>query len=539
VWEEEILPKFPEHVFRVAVTNGQIALTFTNVAVYWVAILSSERHWLESLDAARRHEFYDKYFYLEPYKPSPNPAQFKLVAARGQTVSMFFSCTNSVPTAAGFPANVRIDVRAARLMERPIGRGTYHIEKMALMPLANRSHAREFAFTVRVGLDSTPGLYHGEIGGMPVELRIWSFELPSSCDIDMTYGWYYDPSSDRSMRERELRDMVEHGFNSVTTVRPVVRRDGSLHTEQADEFLDAAQAAGLISTHPVPVETLMIARQLSRLLGAPEFSENFLPTYKRALSTFHDWSRFKPFPILAYVVDEPREQALNDWNRNFTDTKRYLELHRAAGLQTMVTLTGDNSFGKSYLPLLELLDVVSAHPERASQGILDATRNGAPTLWLYNAGMDRFTYGFYPWAFGAKGRWEWHYEWWAQAYDPFARTSESAWSTGIGAVMPSPDGPLPTVAYEKVRAGIDDYRYLWMLQRLVAINPQKGAEAARFLEELRGEIPRFPQEAAGIDDATMDAWREKIAGFIAALEEEGERNRGTGAGHPSTRTPQP
>jgi len=37
------------------------------------------------------------------------------------------------------------------------------------------------------------------------------------------YGWYYNPSSDPVMRDRELRDMVEHGFNSVTAIKPVAR----------------------------------------------------------------------------------------------------------------------------------------------------------------------------------------------------------------------------------------------------------------------------------------------------------------------------
>ena len=539
VWKEEILPKFPERVSRVTVTNGQIALIFTNAAVYWLAIGPPDSDWLESVNASRRREFYEKYFYLEPYKLPPNPSLLTLAVARGQTVSASFSCSSGPPVVTGFPVDVKADLRAVRLMERPVGRGVYRIEEMALMPLTNRPHAQLFALTVRAETTAKSGLYHGEVAGIPVELRIWPFELPSSRDVDMTYGWYYDPSDNPTIRDREIRDMAEHGFNSVTAVRPGVRGDGSLDTKQADEFLGAAQRAGLVGSHPVPVETLMIARRLSHMLGAAEFSEGFLPTYQQALSAFHKWAHSKPFPVLAYVVDEPREQALNDWNRNFADTKRYLELHRAAGLPTMVTLTADGSFGKSYLPLLDLLDVVSAHPGKESRGILDATSDGKPMLWLYNAGMNRFTYGVYPWAVGAKGRWEWHYEWWTQAYDPFARTTENAWSTGTGAVMPSPDGPLPTMAYEKVRAGIDDYRYLWLLERLVAANPQQGTEAQRFLNELRGKIPRYTEDAGGIDDATMVAWREKIAGFIVALAGEAERNRGTGSGRPTAQIPRP
>jgi hypothetical protein len=532
VWKEEILPKFPERVSRVTVTNGQITLTFTNVAVYWLAVLPSDNNWLDSLNAARRREFYEKYFYLEPYKPSANPTRIKLAAARGQTVSAYFSCESGLPSATGFPAGVNVHVRAVRLMERPVGRGVYRVEEMALMSLTNRLHARRFALTAYIEPTAEPGLYRGEVAGMPIELRIWPFELPSACDLDITYGWYYDPSSDPAMRDREFRDMVEHGFNSVTAIRPVVRSDGSLDTRRADEFLVAAQRSGVVGEHPVPIETLGIARRLSHLLGAAEFSDQFLRTYQRALVSFRDWTVGKVFPVLAYVVDEPREQALNPWNRSFEDTRRYLELHRAAGLRTMVTLTGDRSFGKSYLPLLKLLDVVSVHATESSRGILDATRDGQPALWLYNAGMNRFTFGFLPWATGATGRWEWHYEWWTQAYDPFARVEENPWSTGCGAVMPSPDGPLPTVAYENVRAGIDDYRYVFLLKRLIRkCKGGKVDEAEHFLKEIRSRIPRF-LDGATVEEATLDVWREKIAGFIVALAEEAERNHGTDSGRP-------
>jgi len=531
VWKEEILPKFPEDVSRTTVTNGQIAVTFTNVAVYWLAIVPSADDWLAALNAARRREFYEKYFYIEPYKVPTGPSHIKLAAARGQTVSATFTGMNPLAMSSWpFFPGCTVGLRAVRLMERPVDRGVYHIEEMALVSYTNRLHAQRFAVTVSVSKDAKPGLYRTGMGGIPVELRIWPFELPPARDVDMTFGWYYDPSDDPAMRDCELRDMVEHGFDSVTPLRPTVRCDGSLDTERADEFLDAAMQAGVINSHPVPIETLVIARRLSYFLGVEEFSEQFLPMYQEALAEFGDWASRKPFPVLAYVVDEPREQALNDWNRNFADTKRYLELHRAVGLRTLVTLSADDSFGKSYLPLLDLLDVVSTHPTASSRRILDVTREGKPELWLYNAGMNRVTFGFLPWAIGAKGRWEWHYSSWTQAYDPFTRTSENPWSTGTGAVMPSPDGPLSTVAYENVRAGIDDYRYLWMLERLVVANPRRGTDARRFLEELRGRVPRYAADAAGIDEATMDAWREKIAGFIVGLAGEAERNRDIGSG---------
>jgi hypothetical protein len=554
VWAEEVLPRFPEYTFEVVVTNGLLRLQFDTMAVYWLAIGATDS-WLAAVHSERQLEFHEKYFYLEPYDIPKAPDKITLNAARGQTASAFFTSLKTAVAgrSPSFPG-CTTEVRAIRLMERPVARGIYRIEETALVSPTNHLHARRFALTVNVGKSADPGVYHSEAGGIPVELHIWPFELPLSGQLDMTYGWYYNEPRDLNyyfgqfpqrtgeigaMRDREFRDMVDHGFNSVTAVRPVARADGSLDTTQADEFLAAAHRAGLVGRHPVPVETLGIARRLSHMLGAVEFSEPFLTVYRRSLAAFRDWTRGKPFPVLAYVVDEPREQALNPWNRNLEDTKQYLELHRAAGLQTMVTLAGDNSFGKSYLPLLGLLDVVSTHPTESSRRILDATRGGKPQLWLYNAGMNRFTFGFLPWAVGATGRWEWHYEWWTQAYSPFARVDENAWSTGCGAVMPSPDGPVTTVAYEKVRAGIDDYRYLFRLERLIREGSGKTTqEARRFLENIREKIPRFTDESS-VEDTTLDEWRAKIAGFIVALEGEAGRNRGTDSDRPSDQPQRP
>lgn len=550
VWREEILPKFPVHSFEVDVTDGRLDLQFDSMAVFWLAVWPSARAkqsqaWLNDVRATQRKEFYEKNFFLQPYAPPPNPEKIILSAARGQTVSAFFAGkTPPTLTWRERPEGIRAELRAVRLMERPVARGIYRIEPTTLLPVTNRPHATQFCLTVRVSPRARPGTYRGEVGAIPVTLRIWPFELPATRDLKMTYGWYYGPPREMNyyfglfpdktrdyqrIFESELRDMAEHGFNSimVSAPRPVVdptNRVVTLNTAPEEAFLRACQQAGLVGKHRVMMSSLRIAQVLAHELDAPEFSAAFVGPFLEALAQVREWARTNDFPIVACVVDEPREQALNPWNRNFAQTKQFLELYRKAGLPTVVTLLGDDSFGKSYLPLLPLMDVAATHPSSRSRGIIETAARGKPELWIYNAGMNRFSFGFHPWALGATGRWEWHYQMWTQAYDPFARSFENPWSPGWGAVMPSPQGPVPTVAYEKVRAGIDDYRYIQLLeQRLQSARGRKAKEAEKFLAEIRGRIPRFPEgKAAGLDDATLDDWREKIAGFIVALEEGAE-----------------
>src|SRR5439155_18680677 len=99
------------------------------------------------------------------------------------------------------------------------------------------------------------------------------------------------------------------------------------------------------------------------------FSPQFIHLFESSLKNLAKWKT-----VLANPVDEPREQALESWNRNFADTKRYLELYRAAGIRTLITFTSDESFGKSYLPLVPLTDVVSTHPTRECAGLMKAAR---------------------------------------------------------------------------------------------------------------------------------------------------------------------
>ncbi len=411
---------------------------------------------------------FEKRFYLQPYRPAPNPKRVSISAARGQTVHIFFNADKPPP-----------GVRAVQLRERA-GNGILHIEPTTIVPATNAPHASRFCATFRF---DEPGIHRGELAGIAYEIRVWPFELPAA---DIPFGFYYTPTS---MRDAELRDMAEHGLTSVTVPCPRPRADGSLDTAPVDAFLDACRRAGL---QPGLMPSLRIAQVIAGDYAGPEFSPQFLRIFEQSLKNLAAWL---PKNLLVNPVDEPREQALEGWNRNFADTKRYLELYRAAGISTLVTFTGDESFGKSYLPLVPLLDAVSVHPTRACRRFLDAT---APRH-IYNAGMTRLSWGFYPWAIGAKGRWEWHYSQWTDAYNPFV--------PGTGVVMPSPDGPVPTEAYEHVRAGIDDYRFLMLAE--------KRPEARKLLEEIRGKIPRF-LEGELPDEATLNAWREKLAEFIAA-----------------------
>ncbi len=107
--------------------------------------------------------------------------------------------------------------------------------------------------------------------------------------------------------------------------------------------------------------------------------------------------------------------------------------------------------------------------------------------WAFYNGGNRWTYGTYMYKaakqFGMKFRLAWH--WNAAAGDPYyaldCREDDYAWCTA------APDGRLiPSVEFERLREGLDDYRRLLTLARLAAEAPGKpAARAARALVDTR------------------------------------------------------
>ena len=110
------------------------------------------------------------------------------------------------------------------------------------------------------------------------------------------------------------------------------------------------------------------------------------------------------------MADEPRE-APNPWNRNLADSIAYGDLMHEAGVTSFITPMGDTESGKDYTVLADHVDIISTHAWKGSAGLIARTHEKGKTLWLYNTGMDRFSWGFYNWRARSEGRWEWHFCW--------------------------------------------------------------------------------------------------------------------------------
>jgi hypothetical protein len=138
--------------------------------------------------------------------------------------------------------------------------------------------------------------------------------------------------------------------------------------------------------------------------------------------------------------------------------------------------------------------------------------------WAFYNGGNRWTYGVYMYKavrqFGMKFRLSWH--WNAAAGDPFyaldCREDDYAWCNC------GPDGQLiPSIHFEHLREGLDDYRRMATLKRLAQENPGSPAAAAaeRILADILGSFRLGDRELSGVQ--SFEALRARLDPAIENL----------------------
>ena len=192
----------------------------------------------------------------------------------------------------------------------------------------------------------------------------------------------------------------------------------------------------------------------------------------------------------------------------------------------------------------------------AEARVFDRMHSLKKQYWLYNCKqpalhpeVDRFHYGLYTWRTGAKGFFEWHY-----TATEFVKDGKKYWpwmdKDGVlhngGDVWPmyaalSPMGPVPTISWEAVREGVDDYRYLLTLSKLIeqarrGRNDQAkrlAGKAAKVVETMMAKIridadrkrhrdigASAVRAVRSVRTEDYDAFRRTVAEFIIRLQEQ-------------------
>ena len=216
--------------------------------------------------------------------------------------------------------------------------------------------------------------------------------------------------------------------------------------------------------------------------------------------------------------------------------------------QTFTTPMGDMQSGRDYTSLVDHATIISTHAGPGSEKLMRLTPQKNKTLWLYNTGMDRLSWGFYNWRVSSAGRWEWHWCWAEGSGESPGYLNDEEWYNsftgkwGYTSFAPHPANPggfLFQSLFLTCCDGITDTAYLVTLEKALAAaqaQPEKAAlvaKAKEFLAKLKNDIPFLPSvrgiasaaEGAlvgkGLESAAAaqcENWRRQIAEFLIQLQ---------------------
>ena len=453
-----------------------------------------------------------------------------------------------VETGQATRAGIRVDVRVARHWPQRVSwrTTTYRIIPEMLEP----AHAfdlalgqvRQIWLTVHAEADAEPGIAtvpirirdaSGQVWATSLEVRVLPFALQRPKHVH--WGLYPDSSrwktySDDQVRA-ELRDVAAHGITTLMVYPPYhseARYENGKLAVDAAEFIKhmaMAKEAGLGPPWVMSLQALgSVVRSLvaGKSLGDPEFKKVYqaYAAHFAQLARQHGWGE-----CVWHTIDEPwseekRQQAVAQ-----------LGYMKELGLPTFTTA------GPVGEELDKVLDVrcYSIGHLLGSAGVLDegtrATKASGDRLWYYGSGCytgqdgnaieNRFITGFLFWRSGAEGEWTWTFlRPKGDAFDDFDGKTQREHKDAC-TVYPSPDNgaPMPTLQWEGIREGIDDYAYLHTLEQLAK---QKGGEKGRAaLDELTRIVADVPvrRRAGDFTAARAQQLRSRVIRAIVALAE--------------------
>ena len=448
------------------------------------------------------------------------------------------------------------DVRVVRYLELPEKRGrrSYRIEPLLLMKKdaveIEQGINKQFWLTVKVPEDAGPGRYTGNVAFKPenapesrivLKLRVLPYRLKPLEDNSRYSGlWHIYPKYGLT-RDQIAADLTDHGINVIHNARApraeLVNGEIVLgDTKEAEEYLEHFRKAGFPMKLIVWQSALNQAYQLANEPRCdPEwlkahggrsdhqvkksFSKKFDDVHRKLAKAIDDLYRKKGWPEIIFY--ESGEGGGEGYWGIWTEVHLLKNL-KDAGVKGTTSVVGLAALDAE-LPYLYAAQIYSldAGPE-----VRDRIRKAGARLWLYGFGYNRFQRGFLFWKTGAEGC---AIEGYAHVYgDPY-----NEFDGGYayeGEVWPSPDGPVPTLAWEHKREGIDDCKYVSHLDLLIkeaAKSPKKAvrdaaAEARSTLEGIMAEINpdiNHYRRHGNPDAVVMDVWRWKVASRIAALQD--------------------
>lgn len=426
-----------------------------------------------------------------------------------------------------------------------------------------RGRNQRFWITVKTPDDAAPGVYQGKVtfqsastepADVSLQVRVLPIRLKEN--PEHIYGMYYrDPLSNIAsgnspeanayfIRKAELerRDMVAHGMNSHISQVSGLARDAegnwTMDGAETERRIALDRKYGLadkplVVSFPVGwwYERLVDKQGLGSHLRLvrDDVPQSFYDEVTKMVEAIerekknYDWPEF-----LYYPIDEPSTAEKSV--RFMVGVLKAIK--QAPGARTYVTADPSH---EQFEPMWPYVDVWCCQPfVFGHEKIRRLSREKNIEFWCYPNHISgendhtpirgaRMTWGFGFWKSGFRTLIPWIYQ--SSSGDP--------WNYLDGSSMDffnrsTPDGePIPVAMWEAYREGIDDGRYLYTLERLIAEKANRGGRAAQIAAEAKKEV-EFVWNAIEVQEKykydglwsgpDFDAYRWLLASKILELE---------------------
>jgi len=352
-----------------------------------------------------------------------------------------------------------------------------------------------FWLTIHAPADTAPGVHSGnihiEVDGRPatnllLTVDVRPFQLaPARIPFGMWYSRGHYNGGNDAPHAFIYRDMAEHSHNSVSFSIP--RDFGEVdftklplpEDHRMIEILATAREAGLVSEHfPCLLESSPLYHEYRE--GRTSLTAAQL---RDAVAWLQKQQRERGWPeMIVYGWDEPPVPAPG--LREMYTPLRALPIRLGSAMSAKAAY--------AYGDIYDVWIVHDGHITPEMQA--EAARRGAQVwtytyrLWRqsYNPLIQRYYAGLYTWALKLGGNYVWEYYYGYNWVDPVSKET------------------MPTTGWEARREGIDDYRYLQMLEDSINAKPNDSLaiEASVWLERLRSRIvSKYNQDPDGYWDS--------------------------------------
>jgi len=430
------------------------------------------------------------------------------------------ACVDSVPDTTGAP------------------QGTFRLLPAKLRPVGPSrgagANCRRFWITVRVDRDVAPGTYSGRLTispergantTLPIRLKVEPITLEDVPGVDycmlMTYEFTElampwsaeDREKIRQAAARVLADYRDHGMTTLCLHSPFVwmtRRGGEPALDDLEAALEDARNAGF--TRPIVwymghlIQTAK-PRHPGNIRGFEEKVD--LNRLRALVRAGLDLARKERYPGIVFLpIDEPDDPYQDIDGRRLSIAPALLRAIKEAGGTSMVT-------GESYARLgrpdyLASSRLIPAERDRAhSAGARYWVYENRVTMECTSPSFARYQYGYFTWKHSLDGMSSW----------TFQNTQNAAGLPGnpnppgpaghdVYLAYPSPAGPIATIRWEAIRAGIEDRKLIYQLEKRIARARSLGrdvGDSESFLAGLRTETgePCCDADSCQVDQARL------------------------------------